>query len=447
MDKRQKFFLLSFLIIASSLIVFAANAQTSINETNIYVSIGNTLFRFEGPAGILNGARFENNALTFLAPPETILEISTNEERGLTASPAQFATIDCEPGNNKIKINTAKAAGPILFTVNVNEGECVSTGQSFLNNFEEFRSSPVTQRVIREIMVPISITVTTVSAGALVVNASVGSASFAFNITQFLQQLGILRFYALGLLRFRRKKPWGRVLERLSGRPLRGVLIQIYEAEFKKIKEAQITDAEGRFAAFMTPGKYFIKASKAGFETQETELITIASKDEILDLEIKLTPQTSEAALSYIKRLNFWSVIKNFLDLINPYLLFFGTLISLAAMIVIPNALNYIGFAIYIVLDILKIYFIRIYIKPFGRVMDAVNQAALPLAVVRIFESEKHLLLSTKVTDEGGRFNFLLAPGKYYVTCVKAGYAAFQSEEFLLKKSGAATLDIALNKI
>lgn len=444
----KKTFILLIIVGAIWLAAFSVNAQPSVvDETNIYISIGETLFNFNGPIEILENADFKNDSIIFSVPPEISFELSTAEERDLTLSSPELGTINCESGDNKISINASESLSPVLITITVNEGKCLPTNQSILSTFEEFKSSPVAQRVVREIIVPISITVTAVSAGTLIVTASVGSASFAFNITQILQQLGIFRFYALGLLRFRRKKPWGRVVERFSGKPLRGVLVQIYEVEFKKIKDAQLTDADGRFSALITPGKYYVKGSKAGFETQEMGPISIMSPDSVLDLELNLAPQTTEAALSYVKRLNILHVMKRFLDLINPYLLIFGTLISLGAMVIIPNILNYIGFIIYIILDILKIYFAKSYVKPFGRVIDASNQNAIALAIIRIFESERHLLLSTKVTDVGGHFNFLLSPGKYYLTCAKAGYTPFQSEEFLLKKSGVATLDIALKRV
>ncbi len=441
--KKFLIFLLSAAVIIG-IKIDPIKAQAVAESNNIFISINNTLFNFDGPAGVLANANFGKNTMQFVAPPGLLLAISTLEDKNLAVSPAQFSRIACKEKNNVITIDTSKAVSPIAFTISVQEGICHPTGSSFINTLEEIRSSPVTQKIVREIVIPISITVTTVSAGTLLVNASVGSASFAFNITQLLQQLGILRFYALGLLRFRRKKPWGKVTEESSGRPLRGVLVQIYEAEFKKIKDAQLTDNDGRFSAVMTPGRYYIKASKNGFETQEIGSITVNAADTILDLEITLSPVSGEIKASYIKHLNLIHAIKKFLDTINPYLLILGTLISLGAVLLIPTTINYLGFIIYLCLDVLKIYFAKSYIKPFGLVTSTENQTPIPLAVVRIFDNEKQFLLSTKVTDNEGHFGFLLSPGKYYLTCAKAGYKVFKSPEIMLRKSGLATLDIKM---
>jgi 5-hydroxyisourate hydrolase-like protein (transthyretin family) len=60
--------------------------------------------------------------------------------------------------------------------------------------------------------------------------------------------------------------------------------------------------------------------------------------------------------------------------------------------------------------------------KPWGIVYDSITGKPVDLAVVRVFNESNDKLVATKVTDQNGRFNFLLARGKYYVTVTKAGY-------------------------
>jgi hypothetical protein len=124
-----------------------------------------------------------------------------------------------------------------------------------------------------------------------------------------------------------------------------------------------------------------------------------------------------------------------------------GTLLSIISVVIVPNTLNYIAFAVYIFLDTLKIYFAFHLMKPFGKVMDETTKDPLPLAVVRVFDQEKNWLLATKVADNQGRFNFLLAPGKYYLTCSRAGFAPFKSDSIVLEKAGLPTLEIKMKKM
>ena len=312
---------------------------------------------------------------------------------------------------------------------------------------EELRINPEVTRTVKEVAVPAAVTVTAVSAGAITVTASAGSVTIAINLSEFLQALSFSRFYLLGLLRFRRKKPWGKVIDKLSGKPIQSATVQIYDAEFNKLKDSQITDAEGRFNAFITPGKYYILVSRKGYEPYQAGGINISSPDQILALEIYLSPAEEQWSVEYIKRINVWNAVKRFMELINPYLLVFGTLVSVISAVIVPNALNYVTLGLYILFDILKIYFAAHLIKPFGRIIDEMTNEPLSLAVVRIFEENKNWLLATKVTDEQGRFNFLLAPGQYYLTCSKAGYATFRSDTILVKKDVLPALNVKIAKV
>ncbi len=436
------------LIVAILLLSPAAALAQETSGGNIYISVGGILLQFEGDLEILNNLQFGENSFSALVPPGKRFKVVSKDGYTFDVSPETFAQRACTFNQSSLEVEVPADAAPFEILITPRAEECNAAVLSQITDtIEELRESPEAQRVVTEIIIPVSITVSAVAAGALVVTASVGSASVAFNLTQLFQQLGILRFYALGFLRFRRKKPWGKVTDKFSGKPLQGALVQIYEDEFKKIKDAQITDAEGRFAAVVSPGKYFLKVSRTGFETQETGAINISGGEQILNMEISLTPKIENFSVNYIRRVNFLNAVKKFLDAINPYLLAAGTLISVGAAIVIPTILNYLGVALYIVLDGLKIYFTFQYAKPFGQVFDARTRHPLALAVIRVFEEKNNMLLSTKVTDEAGHFNFLLSPGTYYLTCSKAGFESFKSPAMALSQSGVASMDIELKSI
>lgn len=310
----------------------------------------------------------------------------------------------------------------------------------------QLRADKKVVSTVKNIAVPISVTITAASAGAITITATAGSASVAINLSGFFQALSFSRFYLLGFLRFKRRKPWGKIADKLSGKPISSATIQIYEAEFDKLKDSQLTDAEGRFSASVGIGKYYVTVSRKGYENFRSEIIAITSPEQILNLELYLLPLKEEFSLEYVKRINVWNAVKRFMELINPYLLAFGTLVSLITLAIIPNTLNYATLGIYILFDLLKIYFAFRLLKPLGKIIDEITGEPLPLAVVRIFEEDKNWLLATKVTDEQGQFNFLLAPGQYYLTCSKAGYDAFRSDTIAVKKDALPALNMKIKR-
>lgn len=60
--------------------------------------------------------------------------------------------------------------------------------------------------------------------------------------------------------------------------------------------------------------------------------------------------------------------------------------------------------------------------KPWGIVYDSFTEKPIDLAVVRVFSEENDRLVATKVTDQNGRFSFILQKGKYYIKVNKVGY-------------------------
>lgn len=63
-----------------------------------------------------------------------------------------------------------------------------------------------------------------------------------------------------------------------------------------------------------------------------------------------------------------------------------------------------------------------------GEVFDSKDKHQIQGTIVRIFDQEFNKLLATKVTDNEGRFEFLVRPGQYYLRAIKDGYL-FPSKE------------------
>ncbi len=401
------------------------------------ISLGMTLFGENGA----DGQTINNRAALAAAANEDAPYIKiTDPKPGDKINIGDIHTIRWEaknlPGNGSVNIALAKGFD-VAETARAIYTEIA--GEVF-----KLRANPAVTRAIKQVAIPTSVTLTAVSAGTVTVTASVGSATFVFNLSQLLQYLAMLRFYALAFIRFKKRKPWGRVYDKLTANPLHGAKVQIYETQFNKLKDAQLTNAEGRFFVAVPPGAYSIKITRRGFDPQQMVVIVVDETGQLLNLEIALLPTLENTSLGHMANLNIINAIRHFIEAINPYLLLLGTAVSLTILTILPTTINYIGLAIYIILDISRAYLALHLIKPFGRVRDAQTGTPLSLAVVRIIDEEKNLLLTTRVTDAEGKFNFLVSPGRYRITAAKIGFAPFRSDILTFDQATLATTDVGL---
>ena len=60
--------------------------------------------------------------------------------------------------------------------------------------------------------------------------------------------------------------------------------------------------------------------------------------------------------------------------------------------------------------------------KGFGVIYNSVTKLPVDLAVVRVYEAVTRRLVRTRVTDHQGRYEFILAPGKYYINVDKEDF-------------------------
>lgn len=321
----------------------------------------------------------------------------------------------------------------------------VSFEERMTGFIRDLQKNPQAIKLARQIAVPVSVTMSVASAGALTVTATQGSATVAFNLSQFFRMLDVARFYLIALLRFEKKKPWGRVIDRFSGTPIPGATVEIYNADYNKMRDKQLTDSAGRFSGLVEAGTYYAKVAQKGYEIAKSAEMTISSPDKLLNLEIAMSP-VGEFLSEYINKINLWNSVKKILNRLNPIFLLLGTLSALGVAIIIPSMINYGLFGIYLVLGGLKLYLSRHIGQSFGSITDASTGQPLPLAVLRIFDAKKNWLLATKVSDSRGRFDFLLSLGNYYITSAKTGYAPLRSEPFVIKGADTPLPDLAMKK-
>lgn len=320
-------------------------------------------------------------------------------------------------------------------------GYWAEIGQPFQSEpieIEVIDTSPLsaTKIAVKEIGVPVAVTLVVTGSSVLISSAVSANASFATNIAE------VLRFVGFGFFRIRRRKPWGRVYNEFTKKPISGASIKLLEPEFQKLKDTQNTDKDGRFGFLIAPGAYYLIISKRGFKELKTALVVIKEGEE-LNLEIALVSETETISHEKPLRIILKKVLR-FIEKINPWILAAGTVISVIVAIIVPTIFNFIVVGIYAILDISKYLLSKKTLKSFGQVLNKGTKQPLELAVIRIFDADKNWLLNSQVTDSEGRFKFLVTTGEYYVTCAKSGYQPFTSQVLKITKAALISWDIGL---
>ncbi|MBI4599277.1 carboxypeptidase regulatory-like domain-containing protein [Candidatus Uhrbacteria bacterium] len=77
----------------------------------------------------------------------------------------------------------------------------------------------------------------------------------------------------------------------------------------------------------------------------------------------------------------------------------------------------------------------------FGVVYDAIRKTPVDLAIIRLYRVSDNRLVASRVTDKGGRYFFLVAPGEYRITVTKPRYG-FPSSYLSGVKDDGVYLDV-----
>lgn len=277
---------------------------------------------------------------------------------------------------------------------------------------------------------------------AVTAGASILLMTVAFDFLPFLQYL----FTAPILLLWRRKRRgFGTVYHALSKTPVDLAVVRLFLVEDKtkpgpgRLIKSRVTDKQGRFFFLVQPGVYRLAVTKAGFrfpseylkevkddstylDVYHGEFIEVTEKDAVITPNVPIEPvQPSEVAKS--KRVVWQGWLRKLQQLVAVS----GIIVSIIVVIIRPSVLA----ASMIALQVVVYLIARRLAKPrkpksWGIVYDKDTKRPLEKVVARIFEPRYNKLLDTQITDNKGRYAFLLGPSEYYAVFEKDGYKSTQ---------------------
>lgn len=260
----------------------------------------------------------------------------------------------------------------------------------------------------------------------------------AFDLLPFLQYL----FTAPILFFWRqRRKGYGVVYNAIAKTTIDLATVRLFqldpnapEARGRLIK-SRVTDKGGRYFFLVQPGMYRLTVTKAGFQFPSEylkdekvdgpyldiyhgEVIEVTEKNAVITANIPMDPsqaQAYHAPASVLRRkwLRAWQQVISVV----------GIIAATIFAILRPSA-----FSITMVVIQIAVYLlVRRLARPqkpvsWGIVYDKETGRPLSRVVARIFETKYNKLLETQVTDNKGRYAFILGPNQYYATFEKEGF-------------------------
>jgi hypothetical protein len=122
-------------------------------------------------------------------------------------------------------------------------------------------------------------------------------------ITPGILTIGLLVVQVVFYVLFRRvaippkPKSWGIVYDEGTKHPLQTVVARIFDKQYNKLLESQVTDNRGRYSFLVGRNEYYITYEKNGFQKHQTDPIDLRNHPEAstsVGMDVGLKPEDKE---------------------------------------------------------------------------------------------------------------------------------------------------------
>jgi hypothetical protein len=295
----------------------------------------------------------------------------------------------------------------------------------------------------------------------LVVTAVASGTAMAltFNFLPFLQYLLTSPILIFGR---RKRKGFGVVYNALTKTPIDLAIVRLFRLKDQddqkgRLTVSRVTDKGGRYFFLVQPGLYRLEVTKSSYlfptkylgqmkedgaflDLYHGEIIEVKDADVTITANIPLDPgeDTSAAKLKHNQHVAVVRSIQHFIAAI-------GVLAAFIALVVRPEAISYLIFAVQVFVYLVSRRLARPHKpKSWGIVYDQKTGRPLSRVIARIFDPHYNKLLDSVITDAKGRYSFLLGPSAYYATFDKEGFATKEVKPIDLTRR-KEPIDLALD--
>jgi len=248
----------------------------------------------------------------------------------------------------------------------------------------------------------------------------------------------------------KKRKKYGVVYDSITKKPIDLAILRLYNADNDKLVQTKVSDKQGRFSFFVEPGTYYIKAIKKGYKFPTKVLEDQKEDIYYIDLyhgeNIEVNEKTAivpNIPLDADKKSkpNNRVLLVYFLRKAQKVVALLGPLLTFVVLLIKPGLLL---FGLLIIHLLLYLLFKRLAVvkkpKEWGIVAEKETKKPISKSVVRLYDAKYNKLLETEVTDNQGRYSFLVGKNVYYITAEKKGYAEKKTEDIEQKKEEGKVL-------
>ncbi len=311
----------------------------------------------------------------------------------------------------------------------------------------ELTNDPQVEKAIQNYAAPIAL------------GAALAATAPALSLINLLSYLRFLFLQPILLLGLRRRKKWGVVYDSLTKLPVDLAVIRLLDANTNKIVQSRVTDAKGRYVFLANPGTYRLVVEKQKFifpskilqdfkedttflDIYHGEIIHVDENYTIIAANIPLdTAGAEEKTPRRIIIDKHWRSFQNFVASLS-------VAAGILSVIITPT-----WWTVLLLLSQILLYYLfkRVAIpkkpKSWGIVYDRDTKKPVGRTIARLFSKQFNKLVSTEITDNSGRYSFMVGPSDYYVTFEKTGYQKATTPDIKIKeKDEVIKVDTAMEK-
>ena len=297
-------------------------------------------------------------------------------------------------------------------------------------------------------------------AAPIALGAAVAATAPALSLLNLISYLRFLFLQPILLLGMRRRKKWGTVYNSLTKMPVDLAVVRLLDANTNRVVQSRVTDAQGRYVFLANPGTYRIIVEQKdmvfpskvlqGYNEDTSfldiyhgEIVHVDEKYTVLSANIPLDPiGAPEKTPQRIIWDKHWKTLQHFIASLS-------VVAGLTAFIILPN-----WWTTLLLISQVLLYFLfkRIAIpkkpKSWGIVYDKETQKPVGRAIARLFSKQFNKLVLSEVTDNSGRYSFMVGPNEYYVTFEKEGYQKAVTGDIKIKeKDDVIKVDTGMERV
>jgi hypothetical protein len=229
----------------------------------------------------------------------------------------------------------------------------------------------------------------------------------------------LLNMIAL-LLGKRTKRPWGIIVDYITGKPIAFATCRLYLSGTLSAIGQTVSDLEGRYGFSITPGSYRLEISHNEYSHYIEEIMV--REDEVGYVsDVKLIPLDSHIKTTISTKLLLKKLFKKVRKMTVAFY-WIGAIFSIISIIILPNLLNFIIFGIYCLILFITQLRKSLQKDRYASVVDSKTNLRIPYAIVKIFDLVSWKLVDTVTTNQNGSFNFVGEPKEYGVIIAIRGY-------------------------